>query len=394
MALSLFHKQEPLVILGLMAGTSLDGIDACAVSCLATPTGFRWQFLGSHSGQYTPGLRQQLLAIQQPDARVTLHHVAELNRDIALAFAYVAKGLQQQLQAQGKTVQAVASHGQTVFHGPPTTHVTAASLPGCTLQLGEGAYLAHQLNVPVVYNFRPGDMAAHGQGAPLVPYAETLLFDPLMRQGKRLIIQNIGGIANATILAPPQVPMAFDTGPGNMLMDAACQQLTGKPYDCHGELAAQGPIDDTLLAHLMTDPYLKQAPPKSTGRDYYGNGYLTALFNRFAQRPASVWLATLTAFTAHSIVDAYQRWVFPQTTVDGIIIGGGGTKNPVLMRHLRQLLDPIPVHTHQEFGIPDQYKEALAFALLGWATLTGQYNNMPSCTGALRPAILGSICWP
>ena len=383
----LYHPSDPVTLIGLMAGTSLDGIDACAVTCQQTQGGFRWQWLDKHSGVYSPALRQQLLAIQQNDALVSLQQVAELNRDVALAFAQVACELKQKLS--GIAINAVASHGQTVYHGAPVKRGQA----GCTLQLGAGAYLAQQTGLPVVYNFRQGDMAAMGQGAPLVPYAETLLFENQLKQGKRLIIQNIGGIANATVLAPPIMPMAFDTGPGNMLIDAACQQLIGKPYDENGKLAAQGMIDDTILAHLMTDPYLRQPPPKSTGRDYYGQGYLTALLNRFTHRPATTWLATLTAFTAYSILDAYKRWVWPQTPVDAVIVGGGGTCNPVLMQHLQQLLAPLPLYNHEHFDIPSQYKEALAFALLGWATLTGQYNNMPSCTGALRPVVMGSVCW-
>jgi anhydro-N-acetylmuramic acid kinase len=383
----LFSPDQAVNLIGMMSGTSLDGIDACAISCQQTPAGFNWQWLGSHSGEYAPALRQQLLTMQHPDARISLQQVAELNRDVALAFVQVANQLQHILA--DTPLHAVASHGQTVYHGPPVR----PGQPGCTLQLGAGAYLAQQTGLPVVYDFRLGDMAAMGQGAPLVPYAETLLFDAQLKQGQRLIIQNIGGIGNATVLAPPQLPMAFDTGPGNMLMDAACLQLTGMPYDRDGSLAAQGTVDDTLLAHLMTDPYLKQPPPKSTGRDYYGQGYMAALFNRFTQRPAATWLATLTAFTAHSIVDAYQRWVLPRTPVDAIVIGGGGTCNPVLMAQLTRLLSPIPIYTHQHFDIPNQYKEAMSFALLGWATLTGQYNNMPSCTGALRPVVLGSVCW-
>jgi anhydro-N-acetylmuramic acid kinase len=388
---SLFQKHTPLCIVGLMSGTSLDGIDACAVHCQDTPQGLKWTVLGTHSGQYSPAMRQQLLAMQQPNATVTLAHLTQLHRDVALSHGQVAHDLIQQLQRHGHSVHAVASHGQTVYHQPPQPNQAELAKSGCTLQLGEAAYLAEMTGLPVVSNFRPRDMAAGGQGAPLVPFAEQHLFAPLLKQGKRLLIQNIGGIANATVLSHLAIPMAFDTGPGNMLMDGACLHLTGKPYDHNGQLAAAGTVDKSILTHLMNDPYLRQPPPKSTGRELYGQGYLQALFNRFTHRKAEDWLATLTAFTAHSIANAYQQWVIPKTSVDLMIVGGGGAHNPVLMGHLQQLMAPIPVQTHADWHIPNQYKEAMAFALLGWATLTGQTNNMPSCTGARHPVIMGSL---
>jgi anhydro-N-acetylmuramic acid kinase len=387
---TLFQKHSPLGVIGLMSGTSLDGIDASAMVLQHTAEGLQWQLVGTHSSGYTPALRQQLLAIQQPQAKVALATLTELHRDVALAFAQTAKPLLQQCQQQGVVIHALASHGQTVFHGPPT----AKQPVGCTLQLGELAYLTHATGMLTVGNFRPGDMAAGGHGAPLVPFAEQCLFLGALQQGKRLLLQNIGGIANVTLLGQGLLPQAFDTGPGNMLMDVACQHWTGKPYDKHGALARAGKVDEGMLQHLLSDPYLKAPPPKSTGRDYFGVGYWQSLLTRFGPRTPEDWQATLTAFTAHSIVDAYRRWVFDRTMVDAVIVGGGGTQNPVLMETLTQLLAPLPVQPHEAWGIPSQYKESMAFAVLGWATLTRQHNTLPSCTGARHPVVMGQVCWP
>jgi anhydro-N-acetylmuramic acid kinase len=304
--------------------------------------------------------------------------LCELNVLVGEAFAAAGAAA---LEQAGVQADLVASHGQTVWHEVRPDHVRS------TLQIGEPSVLAERLQTTVVADFRPRDIAAGGQGAPLSSWADALLFsdDTLARA-----VQNIGGIGNVTWLPPGGEPvLAFDTGPGNALIDHAVWRISGgaQRYDRDGALAASGRVDDALLAELLSLPYFSQPPPKTTGRELFGAQLVDPLFDR-ALRPADL-LATLTALTAHAIADQYRR--FLPRPPDEVVLGGGGSRNPFLVGLLTELLDPARLRLHEEFGLPSLGREAIYFALLGHETLHGRPNTIPSCTGAAHAVPLGKI---
>jgi anhydro-N-acetylmuramic acid kinase len=262
-----------------------------------------------------------------------------------------------------------------------------------TLQLGEAAVIAERLGVTTIADFRPRDVAAGGQGAPLSSWGDALLFGD-DRLGRA--VQNIGGIGNVTWVPPGgqwEAMLAFDTGPGNALIDRAVWRFSGgqQRYDQDGTLAAAGRTDDLLLAELLAHPYFLAQPPKSTGRELFGAQLVDPFIDRCLERglkPADV-VATLTAFTAHSIADQYRR--FLPGRPDEVVVGGGGSRNPVLMRLLGELLDPAQIRLHEEFGLPSLGREAVYFALMGYEALHGRPNTLPSCTGAAHPVVMGKL---
>jgi anhydro-N-acetylmuramic acid kinase len=260
--------------------------------------------------------------------------------------------------------------------------------------LGEPAYIAEKTGVSVVANFRARDMAAGGQGAPLVPFSDLLLFG--RQQGHGRLIQNIGGIANVTVLPPSDVdatPFAFDTGPGNMLMDAAMQRLFNQPYDKNGEMAAVGQVDEELLAVLAEHPYYEQQPPKSCGRETFGSLYLNELLDQFPRVHKEHILATLTMHTAISIIQSYDRFIRPEMPCHEMVVCGGGALNPTLLDNLRQVAKSydLNVVTTEVYNLDCKLKEAVSFAVLAWATWHQLPGNLRECTGALRPVVLGHI---
>ncbi len=379
---------RPLAVMGLMSGTSVDGVDACLAKLAWKNGSFEYEIVATHSVDMPPALRERLLRCMG-EKTIHLEEFCRLNVDVGELFAETAAGLMKAHNILASEIDCIGSHGQTLYHWPPTE----AGQIGGTLQIGEPSLIAEKTGVLTIADFRPGDMAAGGQGAPLVCFADQLLFQD-DETGR--CIQNIGGIANVTVVPARTVDVpiiAFDTGPGNMLMDAAMHHFFGKAYDADGAVAVSGQVDETLLSHLMAHEYLKQAPPKTTGRELFGVPFFEKLLVEFPNFSAENWLATLNYFTAASIVDAYERFVFPTYQVSEMVIGGGGSFNPVLLENLRTLFAAkkreIIVKTHADFGIPDQYKEALAFGILAWASLLGRTNNLPSCTGAAHPVVMG-----
>ncbi|MFN0100809.1 MAG: anhydro-N-acetylmuramic acid kinase [Bryobacteraceae bacterium] len=351
-----------MIVAGIMSGTSLDGVTVAAVDL----RGKRWDLLEYLTLPYPKKLRDRILAVSNAEAHTG--EIARLNFELGEQYAKAV----QKLKAKP---QLIGCHGQTVFHGP-----------GCTLQLGEAQVLAERTQTPVVNNFRPRDIAAGGQGAPLVPFVDYLLF----RHAKiTRVLLNIGGIANITILpaaAKPDQVTAFDTGPGNMVIDQLAWIITeGKRnFDKDGRLAKRGEPNPQLIQALLLDKYYKRPPPKSCGREQYGREFVAHLLA--TQLNLHDLIATVTLLTPLTIFEAITPLV-----PDELIAAGGGTKNPQIMNHLRGLLPNTHVRTTDEFGLPAEAKEAVAFAILAHETWRRRPGTLPSATGARHSVILGQI---
>jgi anhydro-N-acetylmuramic acid kinase len=309
-------------------------------------------------------------------------------------FAEAALKLLHRLRMKPEEVDLIASHGQTIYHQPIGIK-EGDRLVRSTLQIAEPAVMAERTGITTVADFRPRDIAAGGLGAPLVPYADHILFADKVK-GRAL--QNIGGIANLTYLPPgghPDEVIAFDTGPGNMVIDRIAVLSThGRlSYDPEGEMAAEGTPDERFLQKLMAHPYLALKPPKTTGREDFGTHYSDKLFHDARRSGMSHLdlLATVTAFTAKSMADAYKRFIFPKGEVSEVILCGGGSHNKTLLKYFQIYLGQISIKRMEDFGIPGDAKEAISFAILANETISGNPNNIPSATGAHAPAVLGKI---
>jgi anhydro-N-acetylmuramic acid kinase len=383
-------KHAPHLVVGLMSGTSADGIDAVVAAISGSGRRLRVRVQSHTHSPFPSVLRQHIL-------RVCLHgtvaEVCELNFALGEQFARAALAAIRRAKLKPRDIVAIGSHGQTIHHLPN------APTPS-TLQIGEPAVIAERTGITTVADFRGRDMAAGGQGAPLVPYSDWVLFTDSTRPR---IIQNIGGIGNLTFLPPraePEDVIAFDTGPGNMVIDALVTALTHgrQTFDRNGHLAALGTVSENLLAELMAHPFLRRRLPKTTGREEFGEIFVARMLasaRRLHLRTEDM-VATATAFTAASIAEAYRRFVFPKLKGADlgrlqIILGGGGAQNPTLRCMLARQFGVEELLTHEDFGIPNAAKEALAFAILAHETLLGEPGNVPSATGARHAAVLGKI---
>ncbi|HZF88603.1 anhydro-N-acetylmuramic acid kinase [Streptomyces sp.] len=359
-------------VIGLMSGTSYDAIDAAAADL--EPAGDRLVLrpLGMVSERYDDELRAALAAALPPGT-CSLAEVCRLDTRIGQAFAAAAVRADREL-CDGRA-DLVASHGQTVYHWAEAGRVHG------TLQLGQPAWIAEATGLPVVADFRPRDIAAGGQGAPLVSLVDLLWLRG--RPGTPVAL-NLGGIANLT--APDGT--AFDTGPGCALLDAAAREFGGGrlPYDAEGALAARGTVHPFLLRRLLAEPYYALPPPKTTGKELFHAGHLGRALSGLGALPAEDVLATLARLTAETVADAVRR-------VGGteVIASGGGTRHPVLMRMLRERLAGVPVRTSDGLGLPVAAKEAYSFAVLGFLTVHGLPGTVPASTGARHPSVLGSV---
>ena len=374
-------------IVGLISGTSADGIDAAVVDIEGEPPALEVELLSFTFVPFDRDRQQRIFSLFDP-ATGTVDRICQMN--FALGEWFAATALQAIAEA-GLTpaeVALIGSHGQTIYHS-----VEAESPVKSTLQIGEAAVIAARTGLTTVADFRVADVAAGGQGAPLVSYMDWQL---LRRPGHARAVQNIGGIANVTYLPPDDDPagaIAFDTGPGNMLIDYAAHRTSGgtQTFDNDGRLASSGKIDTDLLAELMNHPYLAQAIPKTTGREQFGVQFGAKVWDRAVALGLSAEdiVATLTAFTAASIADAYQRFL---PTIPGeVILAGGGTNNPSLVAMLSDRLAPARVTTHQALGFPDDAKEAITMAMLAYEAIHGRPGNVPACTGAGQEMVLGKV---
>src|SRR5437016_3588542 len=383
------------LVLGMMSGTSADGIDVALVHISWAPPNLNARLLGHASVKYPPALRKEILRVAEQRPLIA-GALSQLNFRLGELFAGAAIAACRQFRVALSKIALVGSHGQTIFHqGRPMPYF--GSPTASTLQIGEPSVIAARTGITTVGDFRPADMALRGQGAPLVPYADYLLY----RHAKLgRISLNLGGIANITVLpraAQPQQVLAFDTGPANMLIDALVSHFThGRlRFDENARLASQGRSVPALLDDLLRDPYLKLAPPKSTGRECYGHAYLKkllALGRRYRAKPNDL-IRAATIFTALSVVDALNRFVAPKTKIHQFIVSGGGAHNPLILAQLSAALPGIEVLPSSRLGIPESAKEAFAFALLAYETFHQRPANLPSATGARGPAILGKISY-
>ncbi len=384
-----------MLVLGMMSGTSADGIDVALARISGAPPHLNAKLLGHTSFQFPPALRKEILRIaeQQP---ISAGELSRLNFRLGGVFADAALAACRKFRVPPGRISLIGSHGQTIFHqGQPVP--CFGSRTASTLQIGEPSVIAARTGITTVGDFRPADIALGGQGAPLVPYVDYLLY----RHAKLgRVSLNLGGIANITVLpraCKPQQVFAFDTGPANMLIDALVSHFTHgrQRFDENAHFAAQGRSNPSLLNELMLDPYLKLAPPKSTGREYFGHAYLKnllALGRRHRANPNDL-IRAATIFTALSVVDALHRFVLPKTEIDQLIVSGGGAHNPLIVAQISAALPGIDVLPSSRLGVPEDSKEAFAFALLAYETFHQRPANLPSATGARGPAILGKISY-
>jgi anhydro-N-acetylmuramic acid kinase len=375
-------------VVGLMSGTSADGTDAALVELHGCGESTRVRLLGYVSVPFARSLRERIFGLAEADAS----ELSELDVLIGESFAQAAASVCDKAGLPLSQVHLIASHGQTASHRP-----RSAGKMGATLQIGESAVIAERTGLPVISDFRVRDAAAGGEGAPLVPLVDHLL---LRAPSRWRAIQNIGGIANVTLVGGSLSDLcAFDNAPGNMALDAVARAASrgAEAYDVDGRRAARGQVDTELLTELHRHPYLALPPPKSTGRELFGRGFVYPLLDRWKGRAPSVaggsalddLLATLTRFTAEAIVRSYREHlpVFP----DEVYLCGGGAHNPTLVAHLSELCAPAPVKDTGALGLDPDAKEAIAFAVLANETLFGRPGNVPRATGAKGPRVLGKI---
>jgi anhydro-N-acetylmuramic acid kinase len=376
--------------LGIMSGTSADGIDVALVRISA-----RGAILENFAA-FPLGVRVRAAVLKLGEGLpVTTGEISQLNFLLGEEFAAAALAACRKFRVRPSKVAVIGSHGQTVFHQGAPSNVCGRRIAS-TLQIGEPSIIAARTGITTVGDFRPADMAAGGQGAPLVPFVDYLLYRD-SRTGRAAL--NIGGIANITVIpakAAPSRVTAFDIGPGNMVIDALVRQFTRgrKAFDRNAEMANRGKLVSGLLKTLLRDNYFSRRPPKTAGREQYGAEYVRALVDHpLAKRAAPEDLVrTATVLTALSILDAVHRFI-PRNSIAELIVSGGGARNPLLMAQLESGLSGIRLRRSGEFGVAEDAKEAFAFALLAYQTIHKRPANLPAATGARRPAILGKVCY-
>jgi anhydro-N-acetylmuramic acid kinase len=397
---------KPMIVAGVMSGTSADGINVALVriadsrpSAASSTRGrarqsHSLQLIGQGEYRYPPKVRAAVLDAMNA-SRASVADLARLHSLLGMLYADAVLATQRRFRTK---VDLVGCHGQTLYHQGVPQRFLGKQIT-TTWQTGEAAWIAARVGVPVVSDFRPADMATGGKGAPLVPYLDYLWFRD-ERIGR--IAQNIGGIANLTAIpagAGPDGVLAFDTGPGNMVIDAVTQRLFKRAFDDAGRIAAAGEVIEPVLRRLLANPFFRAKPPKTAGREEFGRDFVREFVRLCGRARKQDVVATATALTARSIADAIDRFVLRPAKDKGsfqeLILSGGGAKNVTLVGMLKENLAPrrIVVRFSDEFGLPSEAKEAIAFAVLAYETWHRRPSNIPSATGASRPAILGKISY-
>ncbi len=377
-----------MLAVGLMSGTSLDGIDAVLCDICGSGNTTRIKQLEFTTLPLSSEIKEKIKRCCNNQA--TVAQVCSLNFELGELFAKAVQSVCKQYGVKTTQLGFIASHGQTIYHIPRKTSDYAAS----TLQIGESAVIAQRCGCPCIANFRVKDMAAGGEGAPLVPFSEYILYS---KKDEAVALQNIGGIGNVTVLpANGSIDdvFAFDTGPGNMVIDEAMQCLFNLAYDDNGTIASKGKLIEPLMEQLKKDSYLSLVPPKTTGREVYGSNYTHQLLNQYNTCNPEDIIATLTWFTAYSIAENYRRFILDKHDVKKVILGGGGAHNASLRHFLANELPGIAVLTQEDLGYSSDAKEAIAFVILGNETLHHQFSNVPKATGAKQKVILGNVTYP
>lgn len=377
-------------VAGIMSGTSLDGIDVAVVDLKGAGWKTAVSVAGFVSKPYPKRVREMLLSISNTDTHTAC--IARAGFLLAELYAEAFAEACRKLQIPAESVELIGCHGQTIFHEGVPVKFCGRRIAS-TLQIGDSSVLAERTRIPVVGDFRPRDMAVGGGGAPLVPF-----FDYLLLRDRNLgrVAVNIGGIANLTAIpadAAPDEVIAFDTGPGNMVIDSLVKLYTkGRhEFDRGGRLAARGKLHDNLLRSLMNEPYLRARPPKTGGREQYGSEFIDRLLSWNASEVDTI--ATATAYSAATIACGIRRFVAPRMRVDELVAGGGGTHNRQIMGYLAAFLPGVRIRTMEEFGISSDAKEAVAFAVLAHETWRRRASNVPSATGADRRVVLGKVSY-
>lgn len=385
-------------VVGMMSGTSVDGVDAALVEIRGTDSEPKVKLLAFENKPYPPQVREKIFSLFTP-ANATVDKVGYMNFLLGEIYAKSALSVIEKAGMKPEEIDVIGSHGQTIWHAPIPESPDGIPV-AYTVQIGEGSVIAERTGILTVSDFRVADMAAGGQGAPLVPFSEYLLY---RREKETILLQNIGGIGNMTVMpagAKPRDVFAFDTGPGNMIIDAVISAVTGgeKTYDTGGETAVKGKVCNALLDILKEEPYYRQPLPKTTGREHFGVQYTEKILSWWKENPIPVedLLATVTDLTAYSIADAYERYVLPKYQASEIIVGGGGSYNATLLRFMKERFAPhgVAVRTQEDLGLSSDAKEAVAFALMADCCMRGKANTLPSVTGAEHPAVMGKISQP
>ena len=385
-------------VVGLMSGTSVDGIDAALVEIGGTDEAPEVRLVAFEDRPWPEEVRRQIFPLFRPET-ATVDKIGYMNFLMGEIYAQSVSSVVEKAGLTLADIDLIGSHGQTIWHAPEVCGKDGFPVR-FTVQIGEGSVIAARTGVPTVSDFRVADMAAGGQGAPLVPFSEYLLY---RRPGETILLQNIGGIGNMTVLPGdegPEAVYAFDTGPGNMIIDAVVSALTGgaKTYDAGGAMAAEGRVDEALLAMLQQDPYYDMPLPKTTGRELFGVQYVGKIldYQRAHGLSDADVLATVTDLTAWSIADGYARYVLPKRQAAELVVGGGGSYNATLLGFLRTRFAPygVEVRTQEDLGWSSDAKEAVAFALMADCCVREKPNVLPSVTGAKAAAIMGKISLP
>lgn len=394
----LFQYKPVRRVVGLMSGTSVDGIDAALVEISGTGGSIEIKLRAFQNTPFPGEIRKKICGLFDPKA-ATVDRLGYMNFLLGELFAEAALNVIRKAGLECEEIDLIGSHGQTVFHAPEAVREDGYDIR-YTVQIGEGAVIAARTGIPTVSDFRVADMAVGGQGAPLVPFTEYLMY---RSAEKTVMLQNLGGIGNITVIpagADSTGVFAFDTGPGNMIIDGLVQELygDGMHMDINGSIAASGKVDQKLITRLKNEAYYSLKPPKTTGRELFGAGYVGRIAGYIRENGLKKedGIATVTYLTAWSIADAYERHIMGKRRADCLILGGGGCYNETLVRHIQREMEAFGVKTcrQEDLGYSSDSKEAVAFAVLADFTAAGLGNSLPGVTGADRTAVMGKISLP